>query len=187
MRRQEKLNYFWIVEKKKLEDKRAELRNKEREMQDIEEKHQVEIKVRGRDGRTGDLVLVRCARAFSALALPPHQVYKQRVKHLLYEHQDERTRQKLSAQVSLKVSQGDYRSSEAELKADKRTLKVELKELQLAHEDFIVGLKTVRGDCWCMALSLGEGRGVGQDSGGTVLIVRTLSSSFCRSTTRPLH
>jgi hypothetical protein len=42
---QEKLNYFWIVEKKKLEDKRAELRNKEREMQDIEEKHQVEIKV----------------------------------------------------------------------------------------------------------------------------------------------
>ena len=56
MRRQEKLNYFWIVEKKKLEDKRAELRNKEREMQDIEEKHQVEIKVRGRDGRTGDWV-----------------------------------------------------------------------------------------------------------------------------------
>ena len=28
----EKLNYFWIVEKKKLEDKRAELRNKEREL-----------------------------------------------------------------------------------------------------------------------------------------------------------
>ncbi len=42
---QEKLNYFWIVEKKKLEDKKAELRNKEREMQDIEEKHQVEVKV----------------------------------------------------------------------------------------------------------------------------------------------
>lgn len=37
----EQLNYFWIVEKKNLEDKRAELRNKERELQDIEEKHQV--------------------------------------------------------------------------------------------------------------------------------------------------
>lgn len=36
------LNYFWIVEKKNLEDKRAELRNKERELQDIEEKHQVQ-------------------------------------------------------------------------------------------------------------------------------------------------
>ena len=41
----EKLNYFWIVEKKKLDDKKAELRNKERELQDLEEKHAVEIKV----------------------------------------------------------------------------------------------------------------------------------------------
>ena len=56
----EKLNYFWIVEKKKLEDKRAELRNKDREIQDLEEKHQVEIKI-----------------------------YKQRLKHLLSEHQHE--------------------------------------------------------------------------------------------------
>lgn len=39
----EKLNYFWIVEKKKLEDKRAELRNKERELQDLEEKHQASV------------------------------------------------------------------------------------------------------------------------------------------------
>ena len=45
---QEKLNYFWIVEKKKIEDLKASLRNKEREAQDIEEKHQVEVKVRAR-------------------------------------------------------------------------------------------------------------------------------------------
>jgi hypothetical protein len=43
---QEKLNYFWIVQKKKIEDLKAALRNKEREEQDVEEKHQVEIKVR---------------------------------------------------------------------------------------------------------------------------------------------
>lgn len=61
-RAQSQLNYFWIVEKKKLEDRRADLRNKEREVQDLEEKHQVEIKV-----------------------------YKQRVKHLLFEQQDELT------------------------------------------------------------------------------------------------
>lgn len=41
----EKINYFWIVEKKNFEDRKAELRNKERERQDLEEKHQVEIKV----------------------------------------------------------------------------------------------------------------------------------------------
>lgn len=44
----EKINYFWIVEKKNFEDRKAELRNKERERQDLEEKHQVEIKVRTR-------------------------------------------------------------------------------------------------------------------------------------------
>ncbi|KAK1938225.1 Dynein regulatory complex subunit 4 [Phytophthora citrophthora] len=41
----EKINYFWIVEKKNFEDRKAGLRNKERERQDLEEKHQVEIKV----------------------------------------------------------------------------------------------------------------------------------------------
>ena len=50
------------MEKKSLEDKKTDRRNKERELQDLEEKHQVEIKV-----------------------------YKQSVKHLLFEHQDETT------------------------------------------------------------------------------------------------
>ncbi len=77
-------------------------------------------------------------------ALPPPQVYKQRVKHLLYEHQDESTRHKTSAQVSMKMAQGEHREAEAELKRDKRQLKVELKELQLKHEDFMKSLKLVR-------------------------------------------
>ena len=40
-----RMNYFWIVAKKNLEDKQAELRNKEREFQDLKEKHQIELKV----------------------------------------------------------------------------------------------------------------------------------------------
>eukprot|EP00953_Heterococcus_sp_UTEX-ZZ885_P019953 11146-Heterococcus_DN1.PRE.1 len=108
----EKLNYFWIVEKKKVEDKKAELRNKERELQDLEEKHQVEIKI-----------------------------YKQRVKHLLYEHQDEMTRHKTEAEVSLKLAQGDHRDGESELKVDRTALKVHLKEMELAHEDYLKALK----------------------------------------------
>ena len=51
----QRVNYFWIVAKKELEDKQAEQRNKERELQDLSEKHQIEIKI-----------------------------YKQRVKHLLF-------------------------------------------------------------------------------------------------------
>ena len=95
----EKLNYFWIVEKKKLEDKKAELRNKERELQDLEEKHQVEIKI-----------------------------YKQRVKHLLYEHQNEITQRKTDSEMALKLAQDDHRGDESELKSDRRALKLELKE-----------------------------------------------------------
>lgn len=112
---QEKLNYFWIVEKKNLEDKKAELRNKERELQDLEEKHQVEIKV-----------------------------YKQRVKHLLYEHQNETTTSKTQGQVALKLAQDEHREGEAELKKDERALKLELKELELSHEDYLKTLKQVQ-------------------------------------------
>ena len=40
-----RISYFWMVGKKELEDKEAELRNKEREHQDLKEKHQIEIKI----------------------------------------------------------------------------------------------------------------------------------------------
>eukprot|EP00959_Pyramimonas_sp_CCMP1952_P369435 7738068-Pyramimonas_sp.AAC.1 len=43
---QDKVNAFWEITKKDLEDKKAELRNKDREMEEMEERHQVEIKVR---------------------------------------------------------------------------------------------------------------------------------------------
>ncbi|KAF1784287.1 S-adenosyl-L-methionine-dependent methyltransferase [Phytophthora cactorum] len=108
----EKINYFWIVEKKNFEDRKAELRNKERERQDLEEKHQVEIKV-----------------------------YKQRVKHLLYEHQNEITKLKKEMEQSLKLSQDDYRGNERELKTDKRRLKFDLKEIELSHQDYLKSLK----------------------------------------------
>ena len=71
-RQREKLHYFWIVEKRNLEDKKAELRNREREKEDLEEKHAVEIKV-----------------------------YKQRVKHLLHEHQNEVSQLRLRGQALL--------------------------------------------------------------------------------------
>ena len=42
---QDKISAFWEISKKDLEDKKAELRNKDREMEEMEERHQVEIKV----------------------------------------------------------------------------------------------------------------------------------------------
>lgn len=108
----EKLNYFWIVEKKKLEDKRVELRNKDRESQDLEEKHQVEIKI-----------------------------YKQRLKHLLYEHQNEITHKKTETEKALKMAQDDDREGESDIKEDRRALSTAIKEIEITHEEYIRGLK----------------------------------------------
>ena len=37
----DKINTFWEISKKELEDRKAELRNKDREMEELEERHQV--------------------------------------------------------------------------------------------------------------------------------------------------
>lgn len=41
----DKVNTFWDITKRHLEEGKATVRNKERELEDSEEKHQVEIKV----------------------------------------------------------------------------------------------------------------------------------------------
>ena len=108
----DKILQFWEITKKELEDKKSELRNKDREMEELEERHQVEIKV-----------------------------YKQKVKHLLYEHQNNVTTLKADAEVALMQQQDEFRRRSGELSKDKRSLKLELKEMELAHEDVVRQLK----------------------------------------------
>jgi len=108
----DKVNTFWEITKRQLEEKKAELRNKDREMEDAEERHQIEIKV-----------------------------YKQKVKHLLYEHQNNISELKAESAVALKLAQDDNRGNELDLRKDKRALKVGLKEQELSHEDIIKNLK----------------------------------------------
>jgi hypothetical protein len=110
----DKINTFWEITKRQLEEKKAELRNKDREMEDGEERHQVEIKV-----------------------------MKQKVKHLLYEHQNNLAQLKSEAQLDLKINQETHDDSERDLRHDKRNLKITLKEDELAHEDVIRNLKKV--------------------------------------------
>ncbi len=38
---QDKINAFWEISKKEIDDRRADLRNKDREMEEMEERHQV--------------------------------------------------------------------------------------------------------------------------------------------------
>ncbi|XP_025116147.1 dynein regulatory complex subunit 4-like [Pomacea canaliculata] len=108
----DKVNTFWEITKRQLDEKKAELRNKDREMEDAEERHQIEIKV-----------------------------YKQKVKHLLYEHQNNIAELKAEGSVALKLAQDVHGGKELDLRKDKRALKVELKEQELSHEEVIKGLK----------------------------------------------
>merc|ERR1712202_47855 len=41
----DKVNTFWEITKRQFDDKKSELRNKDREMEEAEERHQIEIKV----------------------------------------------------------------------------------------------------------------------------------------------
>lgn len=43
----DKVKTFWDITKRQLEESKATIRNKEREIEDAEERHQVEIKVSG--------------------------------------------------------------------------------------------------------------------------------------------
>lgn len=102
----DKVNTFWEITKRQFDEKKAELRNKDREMEDAEERHQIEIKV-----------------------------YKQKVKHLLYEHQNNISELKTESSIALKRAQEEHRGQESDLRKDKRSLKVINKEQELAHED----------------------------------------------------
>ena len=41
----DKVNTFWDISKRQLDEARSTVRNKERELEDADERHQVEIKV----------------------------------------------------------------------------------------------------------------------------------------------
>eukprot|EP00940_MAST-03C_sp_MAST-3C-sp2_P000383 g383.t1 len=108
----DQLNHFWIVERKNLEDKKSERRHKDRQEQDLEEKHQVDIKL-----------------------------YKQSVKHLLNEHHVETTDLKTNFQVELKLDEDEHRHKLAGQRGAEREVKTEIKMSEMTHESFVTSLK----------------------------------------------
>eukprot|EP00939_MAST-03C_sp_MAST-3C-sp1_P003135 g3135.t1 len=108
----DQLNHFWLVERKNLEDKKSERRHKDRQEQDLREKHEVDIKL-----------------------------YKQSVKHLLNEHQSETTDLKTNFEVSLKLKEDEQRNRLAVHKKDLREIKNALKESEMTQHDFLTSVK----------------------------------------------
>ncbi|KAI8465222.1 MAG: growth-arrest-specific micro-tubule binding-domain-containing protein [Monoraphidium minutum] len=106
----DKINAFWEINKKDLEDRRADLRNKDREMEEMEERHVVEV-------------------------------YKQKVKHLLFEHQNNIATLKADGELALKLQQDDFRRREGALGKDKRALKRGIKEQDVSHQELVRALR----------------------------------------------
>ncbi|KFO63384.1 Growth arrest-specific protein 8, partial [Corvus brachyrhynchos] len=106
-----RIQSYWEITRRELEEKKAELQNRDREMEEAEERHQVEIKV-----------------------------YKQKVKHLLHEQQENLTELKAEGVLSLRRAQKDHWDQEQELWKEKRSLNIKLKEQELANEAAITNL-----------------------------------------------
>eukprot|EP00829_Urostomides_striatus_P011288 TRINITY_DN2779_c0_g1_i2.p2 TRINITY_DN2779_c0_g1~~TRINITY_DN2779_c0_g1_i2.p2 ORF type:complete len:115 (-),score=27.29 TRINITY_DN2779_c0_g1_i2:21-365(-) len=77
----ERINYFWIIAKKELEEKKAELSNKEREKEEIKNRHDIELKQK-----------------------------KQMIKHVRFQNLDKLTDLKIQQEVQLKSEEDRHLS-----------------------------------------------------------------------------
>lgn len=102
----ERIEKFWALEKEKRDDLTMLLRNKLRQKQDLEEKHAFELKV-----------------------------YKQKVKHLLYEEHTHMTDVRLDNETALKLLQDEQRDKQHEANLHLRSVAVVRKEMELRHLD----------------------------------------------------
>jgi hypothetical protein len=89
----ERINYLWMLQKKKIEDHQADLVNKKRELEDLEEKHKIENKL-----------------------------YMQKIKFLMLKQQDENVELQKEAEIALKQMEDSHRIKERDYKYDIRTL-----------------------------------------------------------------
>lgn len=112
----DKIASFLEIKKKELEQARAELQVKDRNLEEMEERHQGEIKV-----------------------------YNQKMKHLLYEQHNNISLLKAEHELALKLQREQAAKREMELLNDQRGLKEKLRELELAYEDTIKQVKLDHG------------------------------------------
>eukprot|EP01012_Entosiphon_sulcatum_P007331 TRINITY_DN136_c0_g1_i1.p1 TRINITY_DN136_c0_g1~~TRINITY_DN136_c0_g1_i1.p1 ORF type:complete len:464 (+),score=156.06 TRINITY_DN136_c0_g1_i1:48-1439(+) len=108
----DRISSFWNIAKQELDAAKAELRIKDREIEEAEEKHQVEMKV-----------------------------YKQKVRHLLYEHTMDVQHLKEGGEKALAEETDGHREKIEGMKKDKRDGRQTLKDLLNRHEEDVNTLR----------------------------------------------
>eukprot|EP01064_Diplonema_japonicum_P038005 TRINITY_DN9079_c0_g1_i1.p1 TRINITY_DN9079_c0_g1~~TRINITY_DN9079_c0_g1_i1.p1 ORF type:complete len:493 (+),score=144.08 TRINITY_DN9079_c0_g1_i1:80-1480(+) len=104
----DRINKFWGISKRELDRAKYELRNSDREAEEMEEKHQVEMKV-----------------------------YKQKVRHLLYEHKVQLQELQEKSEAQLGESEKTHGTTLHKLKDQQRDLKSNYSEVQNTHVEDI--------------------------------------------------
>ncbi|XP_031328953.1 dynein regulatory complex subunit 4-like [Photinus pyralis] len=102
----DKIRTFWEITRNELEESRAKLRNKDRQIEEAAEKNYEELRF-----------------------------YKQKVKHHQYEHQNDLTQCKTDAVTSLKKATDDHAQQEWEILKDKRDLKISNRQQEVASQE----------------------------------------------------
>lgn len=108
----ERLNYIWMLQKKKIEDTNSDFLNITREKEDLSEQHMIEKKL-----------------------------YMQRIKYTMLKQQDENVELIKQAEISLKQLEDMHRVKEKDFKYDKRSLSRMKKEQEVLQNDFIHALQ----------------------------------------------
>ncbi|XP_040003242.1 dynein regulatory complex subunit 4-like isoform X2 [Xiphias gladius] len=108
----DKIQTFWEISKRNLEETKAELRNRRREREEAEERHRVEI-----------------------------TVYKQKLKHVLSEHHNTVSELKMDGVASTSLIQNRHTQSELGLRKDVHGLQADFREQRLQNENCIKELK----------------------------------------------
>ncbi|KAM7419925.1 hypothetical protein PAMA_016834 [Pampus argenteus] len=108
----DKIQAFWEISKRSLEETTAELRSRRREREEAEERHRVEI-----------------------------TVYKQKLKHVLSEHHDSISELKMDTVASAALIQKQHAESELGLRRDTHGLQADARQKQLHNQTCIQELK----------------------------------------------
>ncbi|CAL8071361.1 unnamed protein product [Calicophoron daubneyi] len=108
----DKIMTFWELSKKQLEDARALLSKKEREIEDADERHQLEMKV-----------------------------YRQKLKHLMFEQNSREAEAKKEALQELSNARDDARSDIRAIRNENYILKSKLRQQQVQSEEAVKMLK----------------------------------------------
>ena len=113
----DRLSTFWDVATKQLEESRAECRVKDRELEETEERHQMEVKI-----------------------------YKQKVKHLLYEQENHLASLKAENMLSLKVAREEHQRQEQQHLNDKQLLTAQLHDKDKQYQELLRDTKTSQSE-----------------------------------------